>query len=133
MDKIATTPAVNVTIDGRKIIANGLAHLSSDAPLLIEMEGLVFEFQFISDSGGIRWSSELVDIDSNQPVPWSPLPLKPAKMVFKLFNHTSPFGTGMYIPINVANLRGKQLSLTYEVRTITESPLARVFSYTFLL
>jgi hypothetical protein len=111
------TPQVITSIGGRTVLTSGIVHVEGDQPINVQISNLFFVFKFAKDDGGSRYVGEA----------------KEGELILTLYNHSNSLGEGFLSPISVANLDGKQLSLTYFVNTLDNLRGARRFEYVFYL
>ncbi len=101
----------------KDIIASGSVHTFDNANLEIEISGLHFIFDFISDSEGQRLQHEAIDDRS---------------VKIKLFNFDNSLGTGTTAPLPMGRINGRKLYISFMVHALSKES-SKIVSYTFFL
>lgn len=110
---------ITASVNGLSVLSSGVIHISSNWPINFEIQGLKLQVRFNENPtfSVSRYESKVEDDV------WL--------LYLTNFSHTT--GEGLYVPIPIATLGGKQLSMTFSVETISREEGIRKFSYTFLL
>lgn len=113
-----TTPIpVIIHVGKRELLDSGVVHMEGLETVVVKVAGLQFHFSFKSDEGAVRYTGKLED----------------GILYFELFNHKNSLGEGKFEPIEVAQVQGRPLSLTYFVNTLNNDANARRFEYAIYL
>ncbi|NIE73051.1 hypothetical protein F3J45_01035 [Pantoea sp. Ap-967] len=110
---------ITASVNGMSIISSGVVHISSNWPINFEVQGLKLQVIFVENSS-VKVSRYETKVENGI---WN--------LYLTNFSHTT--GEGLYSPVPIATVEGKQLSMTFSVDTISRNEGLRVFSYTFML
>lgn len=110
---------ITASVNGLSIISSGVIHISSNWPVNFELQGLRMQIVFL-ENASLQVSRYESKVENDI---WM--------LYLTNFSHTT--GEGLYTPIPIATVEGKQLSLSFSVDTISRNDGIRVFSYTFML
>lgn len=105
-------------VKGLEVVKSGVIHFSANAPIDIYINGMHMQ---------VRFTEDLVN-----PLPRYESRVEGAIWVLYLANFSHIAGEGLYDPIPVTYVDGKQLSLCFSVSTVNRMAGMRIFSYTFL-
>lgn len=105
---------ISVYTNGLELIASGVVHLTTP-DVLFHIGDLKVKFIFKVDAEGARYDG-LVDN---------------GVLVISLYNFSNALGEGNPDPISIAKIKGRELFVTYYVKTLPNG--MREFTYTFLL
>ncbi|MCF5547760.1 DUF6864 domain-containing function [Pseudomonas salomonii] len=106
---------VRAIINGLDVVASGIVHVVGPSITLM-LDSMPVEIVFISDSLGLRYTSETVG----------------ASVRISLYNF-STIGDGMVVPVSIATSDGRPVYITFWVNTINAPQLARELRYTILM
>jgi len=109
---------IKAFVKGLEVVASGVIHFSANSPIDIFINGMHMQVRFTEDFSNpmSRYESK---VEGNT---W----------VLYLANFSHMTGEGLYGPIPVTYVDGKQLSLCFSVGTVNRLAGMRTFSYTFL-
>jgi hypothetical protein len=110
---------IKVYVRGAEVVASGIVHTSANAPIDITINGMPMQIRFFDD-----WSNQAVRYDSRT---------EGGMWVLNLTNFSFPSGEGLFDPIPVTVIAGRQLSMTFTIGTTNRAVGIRTFSYSFLL
>lgn len=110
---------ITASVNGLSIISSGVVHISYNWPINFEFQGLKMQVVFV-ENASLQVSRYESKVENGI---WM--------LYLTNFSHTT--GEGLYTPIPIATVDGKQLSLSFSVDTISKDDGLRVFSYTFML
>ena len=106
---------VKALVNGFEVVASGIVHVVGSA-LTIMLDTMPIEVTFLSDLGGVRYSTEV----------------KGVSVQVSLYNFLT-IGDGMINPVGIATAEGRQVYLTFWVNTINGPQQIREFRYTILM
>lgn len=108
---------VSVTVGDRELLSSGVVHLDGTAPVIFDVANLKFVFDFKTDEGVARYSGTM----------------KENTLYIDLFNHKNALGEGLLTPLELAQVGGRAISITYYVSTVNADTNARRFEYAIYL
>ncbi|MDF9756752.1 DUF6864 domain-containing function [Pseudomonas hunanensis] len=110
---------ITANVNGIKVLSSGVIHLESNWPIDFDVQGMKMQVRFMENPGESvsRYETKVENGAWN----------------LYLTNFSHPAGEGVYAPIPIATISGKQLYMTFSVGTIERAKGVRIFSYTFML
>lgn len=109
---------IRAYVKGLEVVSSGIIQFTGNAFVDIYINGMHMQVRFVEDVSNpmSRYESRV------EGVTW----------VLYLTNFSHLVGEGLYEPIPVTYVDGKQLSMTFSVGTVNRPAGMRSFSYTFL-
>lgn len=106
---------LKVTTGKYEVISSGVVH-TTETEVKFELANLTYTFRLKDDSGEKRYDGE--DVGENS-------------LVINLYNFNSSMGEGKIEPVEIGNLGGRRLFVTWFVTSLQNN--LRQFNYTFML
>lgn len=108
---------VKIKSAGKDVVSSGSCHTFDNKNLEVEIAGLRFIFEFLSDSEGQRIEKEVANETS---------------LKLKVYNFDNSLGTGTTNPIPMGTVSGRRLYMSFLVHTLSKES-SKLFTYTFFL
>jgi hypothetical protein len=102
-----------VQVGDRELLGSGVVHLEGDESITFNVASLKIVFEFRTDEGAVRYAGSV----------------KEGTLYFELFNHKNVLGEGILKPVEIAQVGGRALSVTYYVSTVNADTSARRFEF----